>query len=66
MDFNLSKEHQMLRTLYREFAENEAKPIAQEVDEEERFPQETVDKWSKMALWAFHLPKKSVDRAVIH
>lgn len=44
MDFNLSKEHQMLRTLYREFAENEVKPIAQEVDEEERFPSETVEK----------------------
>ena len=26
MDFTLSKEHQMLRTLFRDFAENEVKP----------------------------------------
>ena len=28
MDFVLSKEHQMLRKMYREFAENEVKPLA--------------------------------------
>ena len=44
MDFKLDKEHQMLRKLYREFAENEVKPLAAEVDEEERFPMETVQK----------------------
>ena len=38
MDFMLSKEHQMLQKMYREFTENEVRPIAQEVDEEERFP----------------------------
>ena len=58
MDFNLSKEHQMLRTLYREFAENEAKPIAQEVDEEERFPQETVDKKVKNRFMGIPLAKE--------
>lgn len=47
MDFKLSKEHEMLRTLYREFAETEVKPLAQEVDEEERFPVETVEKMKK-------------------
>ena len=58
MDFNLSKEHQMLRTLYREFAENEAKPIAQEVDEEERFPQETVDKMVKNGFMGIPFAKE--------
>ena len=47
MDFNLDREHQMLRNLYREFAENEVKPLAQEVDEQERFPVETVEKLKK-------------------
>ena len=32
MDFTLSKEHEMARTLYREFAEKEVKPLAQELD----------------------------------
>ena len=33
MDFVLSKEQEMARTLFKEFAENEVKPLAQEVDE---------------------------------
>lgn len=48
MDFMLSKEHQMLQKMYREFTENEVRPIAQEVDEEERFPEETVEKRAKL------------------
>ena len=47
MDFVLSKEHQMLRKMYREFAENEVKPLAAEVDETEQFPLETVKKLGK-------------------
>lgn len=44
MDFTLSKEQQMVRGLFRSFAEAEVKPLAQEVDEDERFPRETVEK----------------------
>ena len=29
MDFTLSKEHEMARTLFKEFAEKEVKPLAQ-------------------------------------
>ena len=50
MDFTLSKEHEMARTLFREFAVNEVKPLAQEVDEEERFPSETVEKMQKLQI----------------
>ena len=38
MDFTLSKEHEMARQLFKDFAENEVKPLAQEVDETEVFP----------------------------
>jgi len=38
MDFTLSKEQEMARTLFRDFSEKEIKPLAQEIDEEERFP----------------------------
>ncbi|MEG0508905.1 MAG: acyl-CoA dehydrogenase, partial [Eubacterium sp.] len=58
MDFKLSKEHEMLRTLYREFAETEVKPIAQEVDEEERFPIETVEKMKKNGLLSIPFSKE--------
>ena len=47
MDFSLSKEHKLLQEMYRKFAENEVKPLAQEIDEEERFPRETVEKLAK-------------------
>jgi butyryl-CoA dehydrogenase len=30
MDFTLSKEHEMARKLFHDFAENEVKPLAQE------------------------------------
>ena len=50
MDFTLSKKHEMARQLFKEFAENEVKPLAQEVDEEERFPVETVEKQGKITF----------------
>ena len=31
MDFHLTNEQQMLRKMYREFAENEVKPLAEEI-----------------------------------
>lgn len=38
MNFELSKEHQELREMFREFAQMEVKPIAKDLDEKERFP----------------------------
>ena len=58
MDFTLSKEHEMARTLFKEFAENEAKPLAQEVDENEMFPRETVDKMAKYGFLGIPVPKE--------
>ena len=50
MDFTLDKKHEMARSLFREFAETEVKPLAQEVDETEAFPAETVKKMQKYRL----------------
>ena len=58
MDFTLSKEHEMARQLFKEFAENEVKPLAQEVDEEERFPRETVEKMAKYGFMGIPVPKE--------
>ena len=58
MDFTLSKEHEMVRTLFKDFAENEVKPLAQEVDETERFPRETVDKMAKLGFLGIPIPKE--------
>ncbi|MEG1072048.1 MAG: acyl-CoA dehydrogenase [Oscillospiraceae bacterium] len=58
MDFKLSKEHEMLRKMYRDFAQNEVKPLAEEVDEEERFPEETVKKMAKLGMMGIYFPKE--------
>ena len=58
MDFVLSKEHEMARTLFREFAETEVKPLAQEVDETERFPRETVEKMAKYGFMGIPFAKE--------
>jgi butyryl-CoA dehydrogenase len=58
MDFHLSKEQLMLQKMYRDFAENEVKPLAQEVDEEERFPEETVKKLGKLGMLGIYFPKE--------
>ena len=58
MDFTLSKEHEMARSLFREFAEKEVKPLAIEVDETEEFPVETVKKMAKAGFLGIPIPKE--------
>ena len=58
MDFHLSKEQEMVRKMYREFAETEVKPLAEEIDEEERFPMETVEKMGKLGMMGIYFPKE--------
>ena len=58
MDFTLSKEHEMARTLFKDFAENEVKPLAQEIDEEHRFPRETVEKMAKYGFLGIPVSKE--------
>ena len=58
MDFTLTNELLMLRKMYREFAENEIKPLAAEIDEEERFPMETVEKMAKLGMMGIYFPKE--------
>lgn len=50
MNFQLTKEQETVKRLVREFAEAEVEPIAAEIDEECRFPVETVDKMSHFGL----------------
>ncbi|MBQ9605687.1 MAG: acyl-CoA dehydrogenase [Lachnospiraceae bacterium] len=58
MDFTLPKEHEMARQLFKDFAENEVKPLAQEIDEEHRFPRETVEKMAKYGFMGIPVPKE--------
>ncbi|MCM1183577.1 MAG: acyl-CoA dehydrogenase [Roseburia sp.] len=58
MDFTLSKEHEMARALFKEFAEKEVKPLAIEVDETEEFPRATVEKMAKAGFMGIPIPKE--------
>src|SRR5574344_1852256 len=56
MDFSLTKQEELFLQMIREFAEKEVKPLAAEVDEEERFPVETVEKMAKIGLMGIPIP----------
>jgi len=58
MDLHLTKEQEMLRKMYRDFAENEVKPLAEHVDETEEFPMETVKKMAKLGMMGIYFPKE--------
>lgn len=56
MDFTLTKSQELFKQMITAFAENEVKPLAAEIDEEERFPVETVEKMSKTGLMGIVIP----------
>lgn len=58
MNFRLSEEHEMLRKMVRDFAENEVAPTAAERDEEERFDRETWDKMAELGLTGIPWPEE--------
>ncbi len=58
MDFQLDKQHEMARRLFKEFAETEVKPMAIEVDENEQFPSENVAKMQKLGFMGIPVPKE--------
>ena len=58
MDFVLDRQHEMARNLFRDFAENEVKPLAIDVDETEVFPRDTVTKMQKYGFMGIPIPKE--------
>lgn len=58
MDFNLSKEHQLIKQMVREFAEKELKPIVAENDEKGQFPMEAFKELGKCGIIGLPFPKE--------
>lgn len=56
MNFNLTPTQSLFRQMIREFAEKEVKPLAAEIDEQERFPEESVRKMAGLGLFGIPLP----------
>src|SRR3972149_3893958 len=58
MDFEFSREHQALRKLGREFAEEEIKPIVKRADRESKPPMEVVKKAAGIGLLGAPVPRE--------
>lgn len=54
----MTKTQQLFRHMIREFAEKEVKPLAAEVDEQERFPEETVRKMAPLGIMGIPVPRE--------
>ena len=58
MDFSLTEDQKMLRTMVRDFAEKELEPIAAEIDEAATFPAASVRKAAEIGLMGIGYPEK--------
>jgi alkylation response protein AidB-like acyl-CoA dehydrogenase len=58
MRFQLSEEHEMIRKMVRDFAENEVGPTAAERDEEARFDRGIFDKMAELGLTGIPWPEE--------
>jgi len=58
MDFSLSMEQEILRKSVREFAENEIRPVARELDEKAEFSYETMQKMADLGLFGMFVSEK--------
>ena len=58
MNFGLTREQELVRQMVKEFAVNEVKLIAAEIDETERFPMENVKKMAELGMMGIPFPKE--------
>ena len=58
MNFSLTKEHEFVRKMVREFAVGEVEPIAAEIDQEHRFPAENIPKMARYGLLGIPTPRE--------
>ena len=59
MDIELTDQQKMVQAMAREFAEKEVRPIAEAIDREARFPEETVRRMGGLGLMGSRCPRRS-------
>ncbi len=57
MRLELTEEQQMIQALAREFAEKEVQPVASQLDQEARFPHETVKRMGELGFLGISVPE---------
>lgn len=58
MDFCLTEEQQLIRSMIQEFAKQEVAPIAEEIDRLGKFPEQTVKRLAELELTGMPYPRK--------
>jgi len=58
VNFDLSPEHELVRSTVREFAEKRVAPVAEELDREHRFPYELVAELADLGLMGMPVPSE--------
>jgi alkylation response protein AidB-like acyl-CoA dehydrogenase len=58
LNFDISEEQQILRDSVRDFAENEIKPVAEKLDEEEEFSLDLVKKMAELGLFGMFVSEE--------
>src|SRR4051812_46593196 len=58
MDFDLSPDHDLIRRTVRDFAEQEVKPVAEELDRTKSFPYEIVEKLGGLGFMGIPFPEE--------
>lgn len=58
MNFTLTEEQKMIQQMVREFAEQEVRPIAAEVDKTHSFPVDTVKRMAELDIFALSIPEE--------
>ena len=58
MDFSFTEEQKMLRSMVQDFALKELEPIAAKIDEESKFPAESIKKMAELGLLGLGLPEE--------
>ncbi len=57
MDFELSQDHKVLQSSVRDFVEKEIKPLAIQIDEDHKIPDELIQKMSALGLLGSYIPE---------
>src|SRR3954469_23318343 len=58
VDFDLTDEQRSIQRLVRDFADQEVRPVAEELDREKRFPYEIVEKLGDLGLMGIPYPEE--------
>ena len=53
-----TEEHEMLKKMVQDFAENEVEPLAREMDKKETIPKDLIDKMGKLGIMGIPVPEK--------